>query len=544
MDPQKTIFSYGVYVKTSDFQVEYHDIEEFGSDANFGQTCKFKIDKVASMLGKVDLIIDFNACEPVGSEEATGNSPTVAWCEAIGFAMIKKAQLWIGNKGLVEELSGEHMYIMNELLRDPDKRLVTKLGYTGRSMVETVSGAVGVGGFATTTTKYNAFSRYIREDGVPSARAGEQKLYIPLEFFFTKNPSHYLPLAGIAHCNDIEIRIEFRQLSEVITKHVDPTFDTTTGLLGAASVPSGPVADPRWSLNKPFDAKLRCEYIHLSSMEEDSHQGKEHVRLVKEWISNYEEMPRTLSFYPATAPSGSINRIVIDLNFLHQVSEIVLVIRKLADISRNSTVDVDQKYSESLPVEGMGGLTKNRFAFHGRGKDPNPESIGNRIKDWPGKGNGTKLGSIDTWITVKNVDIKLNNQSRHPNLTNGIDADYLFERVMPRLYSATSAGFEMTSNNSQFDNTSIDHNDDFKAIAALRERKAIFVYPFSIIPDSHNPAGHVNFDKVSKGTMELELECIGEGFTGERKEDYVIDIWGLTYNWVQIVDGAASRVFH
>ena len=123
--------------------------------------------------------------------------------------------------------------------------------------------------------------------------------------------------------------------------------------------------------------------------------------------------------------------------------------------------------------------------------------------------------------------------------------DYLYERVLPRLYSSTSGGFEQTSDTSQFNATSLDHNDDMHALKTLRERKNIFVLPFSILPESTNPAGHLNMDKVTKAQLQFDLRGF-DALAGAstKKHAFAIDIWGLTYNWLKLTDGRFERVFH
>ena len=54
---------------------------------------------------------------------ATGPSTHCAWVECLGYAMIEKATLSIGNGGTIETLTGEQMNIINELFKDKEKRL-------------------------------------------------------------------------------------------------------------------------------------------------------------------------------------------------------------------------------------------------------------------------------------------------------------------------------------------------------------------------------------------------------------------------------------
>ncbi len=119
--------------------------------------------------------------------------------------------------------------------------------------------------------------------------------------------------------------------------------------------------------------------------------------------------------------------------------------------------------------------------------------------------------------------LTLNGQDRHPSLSSGIDKKYIQDRLMPMLHS----------------NTSSNHSNP--ADAALLDRKEIIVYPFSLNPEGSNPAGAVNFSKVShaKLTVELGKDSAGATMSGE----HTLDVYAVYYNWLQIKDGRALTSF-
>jgi hypothetical protein len=120
--------------------------------------------------------------------------------------------------------------------------------------------------------------------------------------------------------------------------------------------------------------------------------------------------------------------------------------------------------------------------------------------------------------------LTLNGQDRHPSLSSGIDKKYIQDRLMPMLHS----------------NTSSNHSNP--ADAALLDRKEIIVYPFSLNPEGSNPAGAVNFSKVShaKLTVELGKDSTGAYMSGG---EHTLDVYAVYYNWLQIKDGRALTSF-
>lgn len=119
--------------------------------------------------------------------------------------------------------------------------------------------------------------------------------------------------------------------------------------------------------------------------------------------------------------------------------------------------------------------------------------------------------------------LTLNGQDRHPSLSSGIDKKYIQDRLMPMLHSNTSS------------------NHSIPADSTLLDRKEIIVYPFSLNPEGSNPAGAVNFSKVShaKLTVELGNDSDGNSMSG----DHTLDVYAVYYNWLQIKDGRALTSF-
>ena len=91
----------------------------------------------------------------------------------------------------------------------------------------------------------------------------------------------------------------------------------------------------------------------------------------------------------------------------------------------------------------------------------------------------------------------------------------------------------------------------------------IFVYPFSLNPEAHQPSGAVNFSKVSHATLDIHLaEPVGDpaqfaaagtandlqvygsdSASGNAKGEWQVDVYALYYNWLQIKDGRALLSF-
>ncbi len=131
--------------------------------------------------------------------------------------------------------------------------------------------------------------------------------------------------------------------------------------------------------------------------------------------------------------------------------------------------------------------------------------------------DNTKTAFFNYQPQMQKFSLTLNGQDRHPSLSSGIDKKYIQERIMPMLHS----------------NTSNNHDDPHDK--ELLDRKEIIVYPFSLNPEGSNPAGAVNFSKVSHAKLSIDVNTLSTACT--------IDVYAVYYNWLQIKDGRALTSF-
>ena len=581
-DNTRSYFTNVGYVRTSNFQMELRDVDPSGASANLGGTVNFIIPKAADLLGPVDLCVKF---ADVKQGPSTANAYW-GWVESIGYAMIEKITFSVGMHD-VETLTGEHLNIINELMRDDTHRYGFKqIGKTGRPLVRCQLGDGGTNvnnanpaSFRTDTDLTpEAYDRLIAyHDGTSAHIKQGKELIIPLGLFFTLHPSKYFPLAAIAGCNDVRIAIKFRTLNELLMSHTIFTrndavhISTTPGTIQAdGSTSAATVTNKEWGIIKTdaapadagvsaiqfsgsgsaFDSKgcyLRCHYIHVTGPESTALMSKEHVRLMKLWHGN----EKSQVFKVSCAALGVTQTLHMDLNFLHPVTELVITIRKLSDmgsdINNSKTIG-----SGSLPAKNT-AQTKSYFAYHGGGKDPNMESWPNCVEEQKVVAAHTSSGTAPTrapkpsYLLTKAFTLKLNGQSRHLD-GNGIDRNYLMNRLMPMLHSNTSIDYEQVAASSfvrgvQDTDTTTDPQADFKMLAQMMDRKEIYVYPFALNPEGANPSGSVNFSKVSHAKLSIDVEGFAPSATGSVDDEYQVDVYGLYYNWLAIKDGRALTSF-
>lgn len=540
-DNSRSYFTNVGYVRTSNFQQEFRDVDPQNT-ANLGSTMQFVIPKAADLLGAVDLCIQFNKTDfsaagtTMAGSIGSGQSAWAGWVESLGCAIIDKVVFSVGSHD-IETISGDQLYITNELMRGDEHRFGKKLILkTGRPLVRADCGSGNLWNpIYDTSTDHNNSSRLICGQ-IDGSGAGDdadtfynydgKHLTIPLGLFFTKHPSQYFPLAAVAGCNDVRISVKLRTFNELVV--LKTSQNVVSGSVDDSSTANQTVTtlpNPGIETGK---CKLRCHYYHLTGPEASTLMNKEHVRLLKAWQNH--NVTTTLAAGPSTNKTKLFD---FELPFLHPIQELIIVIRKTSEMT--SSTDVSAKESEY----DQKARAKNYFAFQGGGKDPNIESQRNCVHE-------VASDAVEAYLTVDNFKLTLNGVERHPSLAStGLDRDYLMNRLMPMLHSNTSTNFTDTTDGVYFDgmpHSQVHNYYDFKALSEMIDRKEIYVFPFALNPEGSNPSGAVNFSKVSHAKLSIEGTSYATGNVSGGVE-YRCDVWGVNFNWLQIKDGRALTSF-
>ena len=275
--------------------------------------------------------------------------------------------------------------------------------------------------------------------------------------------------------------------------------------------------------------QLRCHYVHVTGPEATALMGKEHVRLMK-LMDDTNHLQKQFSIKCSTL--GSSQTLAMDLNFLHPIQEIVITIRKLVEMGSSTDNSAAPGAGDGVLALKTGGV-KNYFAYHGGGKDPNFENWTYAVDC----SDPIPQVRQPTYLTTTTFQLKLNGQSRHLD-GQGIDRDYLMNRVMPMIHSAARDDFTLVAEHSQL--------PEFEQLAEMMDRKEIYVYPFALNPEGANPSGSVNFSKVSHARLEIGVNGFAPGLStpgATVDDDYIVDVYGVYYNWLAIKDGRALTSF-
>jgi hypothetical protein len=241
-NPQITFFKV-VYRRHTNFSME--SIEQtFNGNADFGRRVTCQISRNGDLIHRMYL--------QVTVPELTDGD---CWCKDVGLALIKNVEIEIGGQR-IDKQYGDWMYIWNELSLPLGK----KYGY--QDMV----------------------GHYW------DSNSAETRLYVPLEFWFCRNPGLALPLIALQY-HEVKVNLEFRNLADLCDVNYNSPF-TNSYQLGSTS--------------------LWVDYVFLDTDERRRFAQLSHEYLIEQ-----------LQFTGDEIASGTSTK--VKLNFNHPVKELVWV---------------------------------------------------------------------------------------------------------------------------------------------------------------------------------------------------------------------------
>jgi hypothetical protein len=204
--PQVTFFK-KVFKRHTNFGIESIRQSNISGTPGFGNTITVTIDKIASLI--TDMHMEFSLPRVAGSSLAAGGRSTTDgvlngvtgvtkiadWVDAVGFAIINNIELII-DQNTVDKHTGLWFDIWNELT-DVNRKEWPLVG---------------------------------KRDALPGILDTPTRYYVPLKFFFNRNPGLALPIFLISD-NKVKIKITFNSLISLIMVDSGPTISVNSQLM-------------------------------------------------------------------------------------------------------------------------------------------------------------------------------------------------------------------------------------------------------------------------------------------------------------------------
>ena len=237
-NPQITFFK-TIHKRYSNFSMESIQ-QHFNGTINFGRKLNCTIAKNGDLIHKIYLLVDL---PKIDCETDTANK--FRWLNWLGHNIIKEVYIEIGGQ-IIDQQYGEWIHIWNELSQVSSK----KHGYANM-----------VGNVPRLTQVIQGNNLNNNSNTIPA-----HTLYIPLQFWFCKNPGLALPLIALQY-NDVKIGLEFKDVSQCCWS--TGKYKTTPPSM--------------------INASLYVDYIYLDTEEEEKFASQSHEYLIEQLQYNGQE---------------------------------------------------------------------------------------------------------------------------------------------------------------------------------------------------------------------------------------------------------------
>ena len=288
-NPQITFFKV-VYRRHTNFAME--SIEQtFNGTANFGKRVTCTISRNGDLIHRIYL----QATLPqVALLSTDGSGAQFRWLNYVGHQLVNSVELEIGGQR-IDKHYGNWLHIWNELTQEAGKQAgyAEMVGNVPELVNLLVQGGEGCDNYCTGG----------EPGGASEVRncAPEYTLYIPLQFWFCRNPGLALPLIALQY-HEVKINLEMSDVKYLCWDNV--TGSATNHAIQTRVASSGLVS-----------ASLYVDYIYLDTDERRRFAQVSHEYLIEQ-----------LQYTGAESVTSSNNK--IKLNFNHPTKELVWVVQR------------------------------------------------------------------------------------------------------------------------------------------------------------------------------------------------------------------------
>jgi hypothetical protein len=273
-NPQVTWFKM-VYRRYTNFSTE-SSIIQFDNQADFGRRITTLIPRKGDLLGPMWLEIQL----PALTDSVTGKP--VSYTNAIGHALIQEITLEIGEQE-IDKQTGEWMEIWSNHTVTQDKL------QAWNNMIGKTTGA------SQGNTSSDSVNMY-----------GPLYLYVPLRFWFCKNPGLALPLIALQY-HPVRINITLRPLQSL--------FVLTTGKVPCdTTVASASITTMR----------MYGDFVHLDVEERRRFVANSHEYLIEQ-----------VQYTPSQSIDQTATTVQIPMEFNHPIKELFWVVQREASANVN-----------------------------------------------------------------------------------------------------------------------------------------------------------------------------------------------------------------
>jgi hypothetical protein len=514
-NPQITFWKV-LYKRHTNFAVESIEVT-FNGQADFNKRVTAVINRNADLMYKTYVQVVLPqitlAANGTGTFGYTGTTQGFRWLNYIGHRLIKQVEIEIGGQR-IDRQYGDWMQIWTQLSTDAGtvRALESLVGNTHDLVL--MKRATGLGLDATCTSSETTISC------VPRAGCPAKTLYIPLQFWFCRNPGLAIPLIALQY-HEVRINVDFETWQNC---------QYTEQTIGVAVQPAA---------QSLAAASLYVDYVYLDTEERRRFAQQSHEYLIEQ-----------VQYTGAESITSSSNK--IQLNFNHPVKELQWVVQRdsFVDCSAPSWVasvggPQPFNYSDDFSSDGMIVSLLSQASSAGTapagvgtvsGSTFASQTAQNAISQPLGQAptQGTSGWGADTFDTTGSAEFEsgVNYLLAKVILDSGIRCDGKNPVEVAKLQLNGQDRFTEREG-SYFDKVQpFQHH-------SRTPSTGINVYSFALRPEEHQPSGTCNFSRIDKATLQLTVSI--NTVTGARTAQ--VRVYALNYNVLRVVSGMGGLAY-
>jgi len=516
-NPQITFFKQ-VYRRHTNFAME--SIEQtFSGQADFGRRVTCTISRNGDLCYRTYLQL---VLPEINQNMMNANSSGLfaRWLSYIGEQIIAQVEVEIGGQR-IDRQYGDWMHIWNQLTMSNEQQKgywkmignTTQCTYICDPAFAPISGpCAAAGGPSQVCAPRNALP--------------ETTLYIPLQFWFCRNPGLALPLIALQY-HEVKINIDFRPIGECLWAVTDLT--KTSGTVSAS-------AAYQQSL---VAASLYVDYIFLDTDERRKMAQNPHEYLIEQ-----------LQFTGDESVGSSSNK--IKLNFNHPCKELIWVVQPDANVDYCASLDPATVLFRTLgaqPFNYTDAIDALPPAFHAYG---GPESISTTngfitasgLFQMPGADDATAASNY--WKTGTTTETPFVASPANIGGSGVSDAGtfVLAETALDmHCWGENPVVTAKLQLNGQ-DRFSEREGSYFDVVQPYQHHtrspdSGINVYSFALRPEEHQPSGSCNFSRIDNAVLQLVLSSGAVAGTATAK----VRVYAVNYNVLRVMSGMAGVAY-
>jgi len=499
------------YRRHTNFAME--SIEQtFSGQADFGRRVTCTISRNGDLAYRTYLqVVLPEINQSMRSSNTTG--VYARWLDYIGEQLIAQVEVEIGGQR-IDRQYGDWMHIWNQMTMSSEQQRgyfkmignTTQLTYITDPNFANVSGpCAAAGGPSQVCAPRNALP--------------ETTLYIPLQFWFCRNPGLALPLIALQY-HEVKINLDIRPIGECLWAVQNLSAASGATVSVSAAYQQSLVA-----------ASLYVDYIFLDTDERRKMAQNPHEYLIEQ-----------LQFTGDESVGSSSNK--IKLNFNHPCKELIWVVQPDANVDYCSSLESGSVLFKTLgaqPFNYTDAIDALPNAIHAFGGPAEVASVINA------SGLFEMPGAVDTSAATNTAYGLSPFQSASGAFASGLSDAGTFVLAETALdmhcWGENPVVTAKLQLNGQ-DRFSEREGSYFDVVQPYQHHTrapdcGINVYSFALRPEEHQPSGSCNFSRIDNAVLQLVLSSGAVAGTATAK----VRVYAVNYNVLRVMSGMAGVAY-